>query len=181
MKQFVRQAIAITMLVISCIWPEPDAHAGTTIEDTGTALSILLPATAAGLTLKNHDKEGSWQFAEAAALTLGVTWGLKYSIDATRPNGGEHSFPSGHSSISFVSAEFMRARYGWVYGIPAYAAATFVAYSRVESDNHHVRDVLAGAAIGMLGSAIFTSPQDSWHVRAEAGEGRYGIGLVRSW
>ena len=42
----------------------------------------------------------------------------KYSLDERRPNGGKESFPSGHTSISFSAAEFMRKGYGWEYGVP---------------------------------------------------------------
>src|SRR2546430_5918562 len=107
------------------------------------------------------------QFGESAALTLGVTYGLKYSIDEKRPNGRRHSFPSGHSSISFSSAEFMRKRYGWEYGIPAYAAASFVAYSRVEAREHHPPDVIAGASIGIVSSYIFTRRYKGWDIEPE--------------
>ncbi len=34
--------------------------------------------------------------------------------------------------------------------VPAYAAASFVAYSRVESREHYPHDVVAGAGIGIL-------------------------------
>lgn len=88
------------------------------------------------------------------ALALGrsvlLTQGLKYVVDETRPNGGRHSFPSGHTSFAFAGAEFIRKEYGWGWGIPAYATAGFVGWSRVESHQHYARDVLAGAAIGIL-------------------------------
>ena len=44
---------------------------------------------------------------------------------------------------------------------PAYAGAAFVAYSRVYADKHYVEDVLAGAAIGIIASEIFTTPRDN--------------------
>ena len=134
------------------------------IAQAGDILQFVLPGTAAGLTVGYWDSQGALQFGESAALTMGVTYGLKYAINETRPNGGSHSFPSGHSSISFCSAEFMRKRYGWEYGIPAYAAASFVAYSRVEANEHYPHDVLAGAAIGIVSSYIFTKPFKGWTV-----------------
>src|SRR5204863_10187630 len=121
------------------------------------------------------------QFGESLAVTVGVTYALKYSIDARRPNGAGQSFPSGHSSISFSAAEFMRKRYGWEYGVPAYAAASFVAYSRVESREHHPQDVVAGAAIGIVSSYIFTKPYKCWHVQADADGKYFGITLSRDW
>ena len=118
---------------------------------------------------------------ESLAITAGVTYALKYGIDERRPDGGNQSMPSGHSSISFSSAEYLRKRYGWEYGVPAYAAASFVAYSRVESREHHPQDVIAGAGIGILSSYIFTKPYKGWKVEADAGEKYYGIRLSRSF
>jgi membrane-associated phospholipid phosphatase len=151
------------------------------IETAGDVLSFLLPATAAGLTVGFMDTEGMLQFGESAALALGVSYGLKYAINEKRPNGGDHSFPSNHTSISFASAEFMRKRYGWDYGIPAYIAATFVAYSRVESKQHYTHDVIAAAAIGIGSSYLFTQPYKGWQIGLDIDHEYYGIILSRRW
>jgi membrane-associated phospholipid phosphatase len=158
-----------------------DSLAGDAIETAGDILQFVLPATAAGLTLGHRDWTGTLEFGESAGMTLGITYGLKYTVDETRPNGGSHSFPSAHTSISFSAAEFMRKRYGWEYGIPAYAAASFVAYSRVESREHHPHDVIAGASIGIVSSFIFTKPYKGFEVKTEAGPGLHGLFLSRSW
>lgn len=159
----------------------PDVHASDFTEKAGDIVSYVLPAAAAGMTLAHKDGEGALQLGESAALTLGVTYGLKYSVDEERPNGGSHSFPSLHSSVSFFAAEFMRKRYGWEYGVPAYLAATFVAYSRVESDEHYTRDVLAGAAIGVLSSYMFTSSFNNLLVQPEANGKYLGARLTYYW
>src|SRR5690349_3992866 len=44
----------------------------------------------------------------AAGRAFVITEGLKYAINERRPNGGLHSFPSGHTSIAFTGAEFIR-------------------------------------------------------------------------
>ena len=75
----------------------------------------------------------------------------------------------------------MRKRYGWEYGIPAYAAASFVAYSRVEAGEHHPHDVVAGAAIGIMSSYLFTRPYKGWHVELEADGKFYGVSFSHSW
>jgi membrane-associated phospholipid phosphatase len=87
------------------------------IELSGDVLQFALPAMAMGATLGHRNEEdgrlwdrtGSLQFVESAALTLGVTYALKYGLDTTRPNGSPHSMPSGHTSISFSSAEYRTA------------------------------------------------------------------------
>ena len=167
--------------VLMCLTLGIPVRASDNIQSAGDVLQFVLPATAGGLTLGYQDYHGSFQFAESVALTMGATYALKYSVNETRPNGGSQSFPSGHSSNSFCSAEFLRTRYGWEYGVPAYAAASFVAYSRVEAREHYPHDVIAGAAIGIISSYIFTRPYKGWHVEAEAGEKYYGLRLSRSW
>ena len=114
-------------------------------------------------------------------LTIGTTLGLKYAIKEERPDGGGHSFPSAHASISFTSAEFIRKRYGWEYGLPAYAAALFVAYSRVEARKHYAHDVIAGAAIGIGSSYLFTREYEGWHMQAETDHKYYGMRLSHAW
>ncbi len=173
----------INLFIISflfCLMFSDTADAKDGIETAGEVFQLVLPATAAGLTLGFHDSEGFWQLSKSGALTLGVTYGMKYALDAQRPNGGDHSFPSGHTSTSFAAAEFLRGRYGWSYGIPAYVVASFVGYSRVESKQHHTRDVIAGAVIGIGSSYLLTTPYKGWQIQPQVGSAFYGIGLSRS-
>lgn len=83
--------------------------------------------------------------------------------------------------MSFASAEFIRKRYGWEFGVPAYALATFVGYSRVESDQHYTHDVIAGAAIGILSSYIFTKPYNGWNVELEGDLKSVGVRFTREF
>jgi membrane-associated phospholipid phosphatase len=181
MSRIVPRGPRCLVLVVTLLILANTASASDSIEQAGTALEVLLPATAAGLTLGYKDGTGALQFGESAALTLGVTYALKYGINETRPNGGSQSFPSGHASISFSAAEFMRKRYGWEYGLPAYAAASFVAYSRVEAGEHHPQDVVAGAAIGIISSYIFTRPFAGWLIQPDVDPRYYAIRLSRTW
>jgi membrane-associated phospholipid phosphatase len=136
-----------------------NSPADSNIEAAGDVLYILMPVTAYGSTFYLKDKEGRIQFYKSFAASWLTTRGLKYIIEKPRPdNSDNNSFPSGHASTTFQAAAFIRKRYGWKYGIPAYAGATFVAYSRVYADKHYVEDVLAGAAIGIVASEIFTTP-----------------------
>ncbi len=175
-----RWSLCALLLLLATLAGTP-ALAGDAIEAAGDALQIALPVAAGGMTLYRRDKPGALQLIESAALSTGVTYLLKYTVDATRPNGSKHSFPSGHASISFMSAEYLRNRYGWEYGVPAYALASFVAYSRVESDQHYARDVVAGAAIGIGSSYIFTRPYLGVTVQPALDAGYYGLKLSRLW
>lgn len=133
------------------------SYARDSVEDAGDILEVLLPVSAAFGTVIHNDIVGVRQFACVGLTTLITVEGLKYSINRERPNGYERSFPSGHTAAAFASAGFLQMRYGWGYGIPAYALAAFTGYSRVESNNHWTSDVLAGAAIGIGANLIFTS------------------------
>lgn len=149
------------------------------IRTAGDALQLILPASAAALTLARRDRTGTIEFAESAAASMGLTYALKYVIHEKRPDGGSHSFPSGHTTIAFCSAEFIRERYGWKSGIPAFGAASLVGYSRVESKEHYVHDVLAGAAIGFTASAILTRSCRGCRLRVTAGSPGRGVRWVR--
>ncbi|NTV01826.1 MAG: phosphatase PAP2 family protein [Chlorobiaceae bacterium] len=154
-RSFIKASLVAFVIAV---WPAGGANASGVIETSGTVLSVALPVVAGGLTVSKEDAPGRLQLVQALATTVGVTYGLKYTVHETRPNGGEHSFPSAHTSVSFAAADFIGRRYGWDYGIPAYLAAGYVGYTRVEAKAHYTRDVLAGAAIGILGSALFTTP-----------------------
>jgi membrane-associated phospholipid phosphatase len=127
-------------------------------EAAGDILAYLLPTTTLGATYYLHDEEGRWQFAKGFGTSMAVTFGLKYSVDKERPDGSDNqSFPSGHSTAAFQSAHYIKKRYGWRYGLPAYLGAAFVGYSRVHAKKHDNADVLAGVAIGIASSEYFTS------------------------
>jgi hypothetical protein len=79
-----------------------------------------------------------------------ATRGLKLAVDRTRPSGGGHSFPSGHSSAAFVSASILGAHFGWKAGLPAYAAAGFIGWTRVRGDAHWLTDVIIGGTVGTI-------------------------------
>ena len=90
--------------------------------------------------------------SHAAMALLG--YGLKYTVHARRPDGGDHSFPSGHVALAFTGAELTRIEYGNAWGAAAYAVATSVAVLRLYNDRHYFGDVLAGAGIGILSAHI---------------------------
>ncbi len=131
-------------------------YAADNVTLTGDALRVLLPTTAYGLTLYYHDAEGRTQFYKSFLATLVLTYGLKEAVNKRRPNGEPYAFPSGHTSLAFFGSSFIQRRYGWKWGIPAHVAASFVGWSRIESKEHYLEDVLAGAAIGVLSTYLFT-------------------------
>jgi len=127
------------------------------MDTAGNVGTVLIPAVAAGATLAKKDGTGGKHLFLSLLAAAAVTEGLNAVVHQRGPDGRDHSFPSGHTSISFAAASYMQFRYGWRYGIPAFLAAAFVGYSRVEADEHWTKDVLGGAAIGIVSGWIFTS------------------------
>jgi membrane-associated phospholipid phosphatase len=182
MKPFIVRARILVLAMLICFTSSIYVQANDGIEVAGDVLTYLLPATAVGLSLGYKDGKGALQFTESTALALGSAFALKYTISEERPNHDDHhSFPSAHSSVSFSSAEFLRMRYGWEYGIPAYAVATFVAFSRMQAKKHYLHDVIAGAAIGIGSSYFLTQQYKGWHIQADIDTKFYGLRLSRSW
>ena len=118
--------------------------------------AIGIPAAAGVITLARDDRPGLIQLALTGGSSVLVTQALKLSIDSTRPNGGDHSFPSGHTTTAFSGAGYLRVRYGWRVGVPFEILAATVGFARVQSHDHHWYDVVAGAAIGEGAAQIFT-------------------------
>jgi len=138
------------------------------LEDTGDILQIALPVSAGIMTLIKKDYQGTKKMALSYTTTLAATYSLKYLTKKQRPEGRNHfdSFPSGHTSSAFSGASFIQRRYGWKYGGPAYILATLVAVSRTEAPDgyHDGWDVLAGAAIGISSTYLFTKPYFKEHM-----------------
>lgn len=123
---------------------------------------LRLVPPAAGLGLGLLGVEASHPFKERFVATatsgffvVGSVYALKHFVDRERPLGERmDSFPSGHAAIAFWGAEIVREEYGWGWGIGAYAVAGGVAALRLYHNQHWPTDVLAGAAIGVLGARI---------------------------
>ena len=92
-----------------------------------------------------------------AQLISGITTrGIKVAVGRRRPDGGAQSFPSGHTSAAFASATVLERHFGWRIGVPAYAAAMYVATARLQENHHYPSDVIFGAAIGIVSGRSVT-------------------------
>jgi len=131
------------------------------IEIAGDYGQFAIPLSGLIYSMVIGDWQGSAQWVYAYGSTYAVTSALKYSICAERPDTApgvcSDGFPSGHTSSAFAGAAFWQMRYGWWVGAPMYAAAAFVGYSRIESNQHYWWQVLAGAAIGYGFNLAFTT------------------------
>jgi membrane-associated phospholipid phosphatase len=172
---------ALAAGLAACLLAAP-AHGESGVESAADVLQYALPASAFGLTLAFDDLEGGHQLLRSSLSTLTATTALKYAVDAKRPNGGSHSFPSGHTAAAFSGASFIARRYGWRLGLPAYGAASFVAWSRVHTDDHHVEDVVAAAALAIVSSALLSEPLPSGlDLEVSAEPGSYGLLIRGLW
>lgn len=95
-----------------------------------------------------------------AVLSAGVVLSVKRITHETRPDFSNNlSFPSGHTTTVFGSAELIRQEYKdaspW-YGIGAYAVASLTGYLRMYNNKHWLGDVLAGAGVGIISAKIAT-------------------------
>ena len=110
-----------------------------------------------GLKACGYEGRTGWgQMLTADAFTVGVqalvTRVIKISVGRTRPNGGHHSFPSGHTATAFMCATMLHKEYGWRspwWSIGGYTVAAFTGVSRILNNRHWMSDVAAGAAIGI--------------------------------
>lgn len=171
----------VFFVLISCVMAQP-IQAQKTIEDIGHYTQLGLPVAALGISLVKGDRQGVIQLSKSVFVESVVVFGMKRIINKKRPNGGNHSFPSGHTALSFTSATYLFKRYGWEYGVPATALAAFVGYSRFGTDEpvHYFSDVAAGAALGALTAWIFTSEQIKKHdvsVGASVDSERYVVSV----
>lgn len=130
-----------------------------TVRSTGDVFAAAIPAACFITTVALKDWDGLKQGALAGVSSVGITFLLKEVIDKERPDMSDRkSFPSMHTAVSFTGAAFIQKRYGWKWGIPAYAAASFVGWSRVYGKKHDWWDVAAGASMGVVSAYIFTKP-----------------------
>jgi hypothetical protein len=96
-------------------------------------------------------KSMTFALAQGFLVNGAVTAAIKYPAKRWRPNNNDQlSFPSGHTSGSFMWATVLSRTYGAKAGIPAYAVATYVGITRLEANAHHLTDIVAGATIGYL-------------------------------
>lgn len=94
-----------------------------------------------------------------SGLLVGVSVNLlKYTAKIERPDKStRNSFPSGHTAVAFMGAEFLWQEYKDVspwYGIAGYTIAAGTGLLRVYNDRHWFGDIAAGAGFGILSTRV---------------------------
>jgi hypothetical protein len=148
---------------------EESLDAGATLG--GAAVQIGIAGGLYGLGLASHNgavAEVGSALVETQLVQSAMTQGLKFAVDRTRPNGGHHSFPSGHTAASFTTADVVLQRFGWRAGAAAYIAAAYVGASRIADRQHYLSDTVFGAAIGIASARTFSGSFGHTAVRVTA-------------
>lgn len=84
-------------------------------------------------------------------ISEGITKKLTHRL---RPNGADYlSFPSGHTGLAFMAAEFMAQEFGdksHIYTVIGYTFAVTTGVFRMYNRDHWFSDVVAGAGFGIV-------------------------------
>ena len=110
----------------------------------------------------------TYDMAQAFVVNGLYTMAIKKAVGRQRPDGSDNmSFPSGHTSNAFAWATIANHYYGAKVGIPSYALASLIGASRLQSRAHHLSDVAAGAALGVIvGRTVVRQDGEPTHRKA---------------
>lgn len=113
---------------------------------------------ALGIQGKNNFRDQAMLYLLSNAIMGAIVNPVKRITRLQRPDGyGQNAFPSGHTATAFVRAEFLYQEYKGIspwYGVAGYAMATTVGYVRIYNNKHWMRDVIAGAGIGIASTKL---------------------------
>ena len=137
------------------IW-DKNPHKTTGIDDyTGFVPIVAVYAlNMAGVKGKHNFVDRTLLLGLSYALAGAIVTPVKHLTHKFRPDGSNRlSFPSGHTSQAFLSAEFLRMEYKDVspwYGVAGYTVAAATGCLRMYNNKHWMSDVIAGAGVGIL-------------------------------
>jgi hypothetical protein len=137
--------------------PVPMSSYKSTIETVGTGIAIALPVMATSVTVFKHDRPGAAELLVTTLLSMGTVYALKNIVHEERPDGsGMHAFPSENTALAASSADYLWGRYGWSYGLPAFAATSFVSFSRTQAKKERWYDTATSSVIAAAFSLTIT-------------------------
>jgi membrane-associated phospholipid phosphatase len=178
-------AVLAALLVLPPLPAAADGSDYTGEELAADLITAGLPLAAYATAHFKDDGAGEGQFFRNTGANLLVLTSLRVAFNQTswgeRPNGNQYAFPSGHVGFVVSQAAFLQQRFGWKYGLPAYALSGYVAWVRVDTDHHHWRDVIAAAALAEVVARLWVTPHDAVHVAPIVGPDWIGLRLERSF
>ncbi len=106
---------------------------------------------------KHHPIDQFFITTIAYGLTALQVRNLKKWVHEVRPDGGNNSFPSGHTAVAVVGAHIIYKEFKdtnpWI-AYSGYVAAGAVAAGRIINNRHWVSDLVAGAGFGILSTEL---------------------------
>lgn len=176
-------AVVIPLLATSANAAEGDRYSSQTL--SADIITGLVPFWTFWIAHGKDDSHGEGQYLRSTGASLVLNSVLRLGFNETnwgeRPNGSPYGFPSGHTAFMASSAAFLQDRYGWQYGVPAYALTGYVAWVRVDTGHHRWRDVTAGALLSWSVSKLFVSPLDEPTITPVIGPKHLGMQWKQSF
>ena len=118
------------------------------LSQVGDFWGILSPLAVWAIMLKSNMNKD--YVSNAFVANIMSTYAIKSLSQRQRPDGSNnYSFPSGHTSNSFLAAELINQIEGMPLSIPFYLLSINTALSRINDKKHFLSDVVFGAAIGI--------------------------------
>ena len=118
------------------------------LSQVGDFWGILSPLAVWAIMLKSNMNKD--YVSNAFAANIMSTYVIKSLSQRQRPDrSNNYSFPSGHTSNSFLAAELIYQIEGMPLSIPFYLLSINTALSRINDKKHFLSDVVFGAAIGI--------------------------------
>lgn len=178
--------LLVCLMIAALGFPVVTASAGNGPAIAATdVLTGVVPLSGLLIAYVTDDVEGQKQWLRNTGVNQILATALRVGFNETslgeRPNGGEYAFPSGHVAFVMSGASFLGERYGWKWGAPAYLAAAYVAYVRVDEDKHHWRDVLASGALAYGVAMLTVTPENAESLAPVIGPDFLGLRWQRSF
>jgi membrane-associated phospholipid phosphatase len=185
MKSLMTRYLLVSLIVSALSWHAAPAFALDNDILAADVLTAVIPLTGIAVAYFTDDTLGQKQWLRNTVVNQVLVSALRLGFNETslgeRPNGHSYGFPSGHEAFVMSGAAFLGERYGWKWGTPAYMAAAYVAYVRVDEDKHHWRDVIASGILGYGVALLTVTPENATYLAPVIGPDFIGMRWERSF